>query len=117
MSRVERVAQQLKREISRLLLLEIMDPRIGFLTITQVKISSDLKIARIYYTTLGDEESKNKTQEGLEKASGYIRKCIAQRVKLKFVPEIEFYYDEELTRALKLEKILDELENEGNSKT
>lgn len=112
MSRTERVAQQLKREVSKILLTEVRDPRIGFLTVTNVKVSPDLRIAKVYYTILGDEKLIQSTQEGLEKASGYIRKILAARMKIKFIPEIRFYFDHELTRRLKVEKILDQLKDE-----
>lgn len=112
MSRTERVAQQLKREVSKILLTEVRDPRIGFLTVTNVKVSPDLRIAKVYYTILGDEKLIQSAQEGLEKASGYIRKILAARMKIKFIPEIRFYFDHELTRRLKVEKILDQLKDE-----
>lgn len=113
MSRVERVAQQLKREISSIILQEIDDPRIGFLTVTNVKVSPDLRVAKVYYTILGDQGSLEKAKEGLESASPYIRRLIAQRMRLKFVPEIRFYPDEELDKRLRVERILDELRHEG----
>ena len=112
MSRTEKVAQQLKREISKILLTEVRDPRIGFLTVTNVKVSPDLRIARVYYTILGDDKLIHSAQEGLESASGYIRKLVAHRMKIKFIPEIKFYFDQELTRRLKVDKILDELKDE-----
>ncbi|MCD6079941.1 MAG: ribosome-binding factor A [Candidatus Omnitrophica bacterium 4484_49] len=112
MSRTEKVAQQLKREISKILLTEVRDPRIGFLTVTNVKVSPDLRIARVYYTILGDDKLIQSAQEGLESASGYIRKLVAHRMKIKFIPEIKFYFDQELTRRLKVDKILDELKDE-----
>lgn len=114
MSRIEKVAQQLKREISQILLLEMKDPRIVFLTVTRVKVSSDLSLAKIYYTVLGDEDTKLKVQQGLEHAVNYIRRLIAQRMKLRFIPKLEFYYDDELKKTLELEKLLDELRDENN---
>lgn len=113
MSRIDKVAQQLKREISQVLLLEINDPRLGFLTITQVKVSPDLKIARVYFTTLGAEGEKGEAQKALGKASRYVRRRIAQRMRLKFIPEIKFFFDEELDRRLKVERLLDQLKDES----
>ncbi len=112
MSRLERVAQQLKREISKILLNEVRDPRIGFLTVTNVKVSPDLRVAKVYYTILGDEKLIESTQQGLESATRYIRRLVAHRMKIKFVPEIRFYFDSELTRRLKVDKILDKLRDE-----
>jgi len=112
MSRVEKTAQQLKKIISQMLLLEIKDARIGFVTITRVRVTADLKIARIYYTAIEGNVKKSDVQKGLDSASGYIRKLVAQRMKTKFTPEIKFYFDNTLEESLRVEKILDELKDE-----
>ena len=111
MSRVEKTAQQLKKVVSQILLLEIKDARIGFVTVTRVRLTQDLKIARIYYTAIESSVKKNDIQKGLDSASGYIRKLVAQRMKIKFTPEIKFYFDDTLEESLRVEKILDELKD------
>lgn len=112
MSRIDKINQQLKKEISQILLFEVKDSLIGFITITHVSLSPDLKNAKVYYTILGDEAKRIKAQKGLDRAVGYIRKQVAQRIKMKFVPEIRFYFDEILQESLRVEKLLDELKDE-----
>ncbi|MDP8234113.1 MAG: 30S ribosome-binding factor RbfA [Candidatus Saelkia tenebricola] len=112
MSRVDKISQQLKKAISRILLLEVKDSRIGFVTITQVRVSSDLKIAKVYYTLLEGNVKKKDAHEGLERASGYIRKLVAGRMKMRFTPEIKFYFDDTIEESIRIEKILDELKDE-----
>jgi len=112
MSRIEKTAQHLKKAISQILLLEIKDARIGFVTVTRVRIAPDLKIARVYYTAIEGSVKKSDIQKGLNSASGYIRKLLAQRMKMKFTPEIKFYFDDTLEESLRVERILDELKDE-----
>ena len=114
MNRIEKLNQRFKKAISRILLTEISDSRIGFVTITYVELSSDLKVARVYYTMLGNESKKSEVEQGLKSASGYIRRLLAQRIRIKFMPQVEFHFDQELKRAFRVEEILDELKDENN---
>lgn len=91
--RSNRVAELLKREISRILVEEIKDPGINFVNITNVKISDDLRSSKIYFTVIGDKSVREKTKEGLDRATTFIRCEIGKRLKLRYIPELRFYYD------------------------
>ena len=86
-TRPNRVADQLRAEITELLAREVHDPGIGFLTITHVKVTPDLQVARVYYTTLGDEKARRDTQRALERATPFLRRHIGGRLRLKRVPD------------------------------
>jgi len=108
-NRPSRVADQLRAEISELLVREVHDPGIGFLTITHVKVSPDLQAARVYYTTLGDAKARRDTQRALERATPFLRRHIGRRLRLKRVPEVEFFFDETIERGDRVEQILQEI--------
>jgi ribosome-binding factor A len=110
--RSTRVGDQLRAELSELLMREVKDPGIGFLTITQVKVTPDIQIARVYYTTLGDDKARRDTQRALDRAVPFLRRQIARRMRLKRVPELEFFFDESIERGDRIERILHELSEE-----
>lgn len=91
--RANRVAEQIKIEISDIINNKIKDPRIGFLTITDVEVTGDLQQAKIFFSVLGDEEEREESLLGLNKANGFIRSEIGRRIHLRKVPEIIFEYD------------------------
>ena len=115
--RQEKVAQRIKEEISTIIHDHLRDPRIGFVTITQVKLTADLRFARILYSILGDEEQKKKTQEGLDSGTKYLRKILGDCLKLRYAPDIIFQYDDTLEERIKLDQLFDKIEKEreGNS--
>ncbi len=106
--RTERVAQLIRDEISRLLQKEISDPLIGFVTITDVEVSPDLRHARVYYSVLGDEETVRDATRGLIRARKYITGRIAENIDLRYVPELRFLFDDTAARADRIERILRE---------
>jgi ribosome-binding factor A len=108
-SRPDRVADQLRAEITELVARELHDPGIGFLTITHVKVTPDLQTARVYYTTLGDEQARRNTQRALERATAFLRRHIGNRLRLKRVPVLEFFFDETIERGDRIEQILQEI--------
>jgi ribosome-binding factor A len=108
-SRPSRVADQLRAEITDLLAREVHDPGIGFLTITHVKVTPDLQVGRVYYTTLGDPKARRETQRALQRAAPFLRRHIGRRLRLKRVPELEFFYDEAIERGDRIEQILQEI--------
>jgi len=112
--RSNRVAELLKREISKILVEDIKDPGISIVTITNVKISDDLKSAKIYFTVLGDKSLREKTQQGLNRATAFIRSEIGKRVNLKYNPELKFYYDTVADTVDNLENLFLKIK-EGNS--
>ncbi|MCX5749317.1 MAG: 30S ribosome-binding factor RbfA [Candidatus Saganbacteria bacterium] len=108
MSRSDRVAQRIKVLISEILHCEINDPRIGFLTVTDVSVSPDLKNAKIYVSVLGKENDKKEALKGLESARKFIRGCLGNKLSLRAVPEISFHHDESLEKASKLWNLMRE---------
>ena len=111
--RSHRLGDLIKQEVSRLLLIEVKDPRIGMITITDVEMSSDIKRAKIFYNVGGGEDKRRETQEGLNKASGFIRTALAQTLEIKRIPEICFEYDTSLDYGEKIDRILDSLKKES----
>ncbi len=104
--RSQRVSELLKREISHIIFSNIKDPAVKPVTVTFVKVTDDLKHANIYYRVLGDESVKAGALKGLERAKSYIRFEIGQRTELRFVPEIEFFYDTGIDEAERIELLL-----------
>jgi ribosome-binding factor A len=108
-SRPRRVADQLRAEISDLLAREVQDPGVGFVTITHVNVSPDLQVSRVYYTTLGDDNARRETARALKRAVPFLRRQIGRRLRLKRIPEIEFFFDEAIERGDRIEQILQEI--------
>ncbi len=94
--RPERVQEALRQEISKVALEEIKDPRVGFLTITKVELTKDLRYAKVYFSVLGGAKEKALALKGLNSAKGYIKGVVADRIKLRLVPEISFRIDESI---------------------
>lgn len=108
-SRPGRVADQLRAEVTDLLTREVHDPGIGFLTITHVKVTPDLQVARLYYTTLGDARARRDTDRALQRVTPFLRRHLGRRLRLKRVPELEFFFDEAIERGDRVERILQEI--------
>ena len=112
--RIDRIEEQLRTELSEIIEREIHDPRIGLLvTVTHVKISADLRHARVFVTVLGDDAQRKKTLEGLRSAASYIRHSLSKRLHhLKRIPELTFDYDEELEKEMRIEQLLEQIKHE-----
>ena len=108
-NRSQRVGDQILREISDLLLRKVKDPRLKGVTLTEVKVSKDLRTAYIYYSIFRQDEQKKQVQAGFESAKGFIRKEIGERLHLRYVPDIQFRYDRSLEYGQKMDRLLDEL--------
>ena len=105
--RPDRVGDQIREELSELLVRgEVHDPGIGFITLTRVQVTSDLQIARIYYTLLGDEAAKKATKKALERATPYLRRRIGGGLRLRRVPEFEFRFDESVEHQARIEALI-----------
>ena len=113
MGRMEKVNQLMKREISNIIQQEMEDPRFTFVTITQVKVSPDLRQARIGFSFLGDDRQLKNVAEGLSRVSGYIRKLIGQRIRLRYTPKLEFVYDQSIAYSAQINQALQEIKKEG----
>src|SRR6476619_4537701 len=115
-NRPERVAEAIRDELSRLIAREVHDPGIGFVTFTTVKVSPDLQLARAYYTLIGDEKALRETAKALGRATPFLRRQLGQRLRLRRVPELQFFYDESIARHDRIEQILQELKTEAASR-
>jgi ribosome-binding factor A len=111
-SRPERVGEEIREELSRALVREVHDPGIGFVTLTRVKVSPDLQVARIFYTSIGDEKARRETKRALERATPFLRRLIAAAVRLRRVPELHFQYDHGVEHQDRVERILMDLQKE-----
>lgn len=87
---------------------ELKDPRIGFVTVTRVDLAPDLRNARIHVGVLGDKAQREKTLTGLKQASGFVRRAVGQRLRLRHAPELTFHYDEGLDAADRVARLLSE---------
>jgi len=111
--RQRKVAELLHEEISRLIQFETQDPRLGFVTVTGVDVSPDLRQARVYFTILdNDEASIKETLAGLNSAVPYFRRQLAQSLSLRHIPELTFQYDSTLENALRIDSLLDSIKEE-----
>lgn len=111
-SRQSRVGDQIRVELAELIAREVHDPGIGFVTITRATVTADLQVARIYYTTIGDEKARRESAKALQRAAPFLRRLIGPRLRLRRVPELHFYFDESIERQDRIERILLDLERE-----
>lgn len=88
---------------------EVHDPGIGFLTVTRVQVSPDLQLARVYYTTLGSEQERRATAKALQRATPFLRRQVGQRLKLRRVPVLEFFFDKSVENQERVERLLHEI--------
>lgn len=107
--RVNRVGEQMKKELSDIIGRKLKDPRIGFVTVTDVQVTGDLQQAKVYISVLGDSEQKKNTLKGLETAKGFIRTEIGQRIRLRKTPEIIFEFDESIDYGNRIESLIHQL--------
>ena len=107
--RSQKVADMIQREISSLILKGLKDPRIGFVTITGVDVTLDLRHAKIFITVIGEEESKKASLEGLRQAVPFIRRHLGRELRMKFAPALHFEYDKSLEYGNHIENILKEI--------
>ena len=116
--RLERVNQLIREEISILLQRQIKDPRLsGFITVTRVSTSSDLGHAKVFISVMGDEEEKREALEALTKASGFMRRALRQQLTLRYIPELNFYYDDSIEQGAHVLELISQIsDREDNGK-
>jgi ribosome-binding factor A len=107
--RKDRVGDLLKREVALIVQNQLKDPGLGFVTITGAKLSADLKQARIFYSVLGNEDSKKRTASALKRASGFIQKEIGRNLKLRYTPEILFQFDASVEYGAHIEELIEKI--------
>lgn len=116
MNRTIRLAEQIRQELGDLLARDVHDPGIGFVTLTRVRVTDDLQLARAYYTALGDAEARRKTARALERALPFLRRALAERLRLRRVPELAFTYDESIGHQARVEELLEEIRRQEQSR-
>jgi len=114
-ARADRVSGLIQKSLSDLLVKSIKDPRLETVSITTVKMSSDLKIAKIYFMISDKSSSKKEAEAGFKKAKKFIKYTLAQRLKLRYMPELQFYYDDSIDYGFHINSILKKIENEHNA--
>ena len=114
--RASRVAEELRKIISQILLEDLAEPRLGFLTITHIEVTDDLRFARVYYSVLGDKEQKEAAAEAIEEQSKYIRRLAVERINMKFAMEIKFELDSSIDHNFKIDTILKKIKSEDEKK-
>ena len=107
--RVERIAEQIREELSQILATEVSDPGVGLVTITRVKVTADLSLARAYWTVLGEGKERTDTAKALNRAVPYLRHLLSQRLTLRRAPELKFQYDESVAAHERIERIIHDL--------
>jgi ribosome-binding factor A len=107
--RADRIGDQIKAEIADILMRKIKDPRIGFVTVTAVEVTDDLRSANVFVGILEDDSRQGKTLRALIKASGFIRSELGKRLRLKFLPQLSFHLDQSVQKAAHVLQLLEEL--------
>ena len=108
--RSDRVSELIRHEVAEIIFRETKDPRIGTVTVTRVKVSDDLRLAKVYFGVLDRTAQVEEVEKGLERASSYIHKLLVKRLRLKVVPRLTFHYDKNIDYSFHISKILKGLE-------
>lgn len=116
MGRDGHLEETLRRILATALQFEVEDPRVGFVTVSEVRLNRDRTVARVFYTVLGDEEARRTSLEGLKRCRGYLRQIIGDQVRMRMVPELRFTYDESLDRSFRIEETLNQIEKEREAR-
>ncbi len=114
-NRITRVNDEILKEVSNIIRSELKDPRIGVMTsVIRVDTTQDLKYCKIYISVLGNDEEKKKVIEGLKNANGFIRHLLAERINLRYTPELTFKLDDSVEYGIKMSKLIDEISKKDN---
>ena len=114
MARKDKVQVAIKKEVSAIIRDDLSDPRIGFVTVTSVDLSPDLKYAKIFISVLGEPKQRKETFKALASAKGYVRKLLGDRLNLRFVPNVSFKEDTSAAYSVYIAKKIDEIKEETN---
>lgn len=110
--RQRQVAELLHEELSVLIQRRARDPRLGFVTVTGVEMSPDLRVAHVYVSVLGDDDDVKQSLQGLRRAAGFFRRELGSSLSLRYLPELNFRSDDSLARGLRIDQLLDSLQQE-----
>jgi ribosome-binding factor A len=116
MSRTAKLAEQIRQDLTELLVREVRDPGVGFVTLTRVRVTEDLQQARVFYTTLGEGVEAEKTARALARATPYLRRALAQRLGLRRVPELSFAVDASLANQARVEELLEQIKRDDEAR-
>ena len=114
--RTERLAEQIRQEASAVLAREVHDPGVGFVTLTKVRVTPDLQVARIYFTTLGDSAARAQTERALARVAPFLRRQLADRLRLRRVPDVSFVFDQSVAHQARVEELLLEIHQQDASR-
>ena len=114
--RIEKIQELMKQEISQIILQELKDPRIGFVTVTQVAATRHLSLAKVYVSIMGSEEQIAKSWQGLNSSLGFIRREVGHRIRLRVTPELKFVLDKSLDYSDHIQKLLLQIERDEQSR-
>jgi len=112
MGRIERVNEMIRRELSDILQKDLEDPRLELTSISRVETSRDLRHAKVFFSVFGDDNKIEQTLKGLDSAKNFIRKKVASRIHLKFIPTFDFFYDKTLDYQIDIENQIERLHDE-----
>ena len=116
MGRDGHLEETLRRIIASALHTEVEDPRVGYVTVSEVRLNRDRTVAQVFYTVLGDEEERQTSLEGLKRCRGFLRQIIGDQVRMRQVPELRFTYDDSLDRSFAVEEALDRIRAEDEKR-
>ncbi len=112
--RSNQVAEELRKIISMILIDDLSDPRTGFLTITRIEVTADLRFAKVFYSVLGSEEQRESTREALEENLSFIRRLAVQQINMKYAMEIRFEEDRSIESSFQIDTILKKIKEKGS---
>lgn len=115
-SRSQRVVEQIRRELAELIRTEVKDPRVGFITLTDVEITPDYAHAKVYFTSMQGADGVDEILVGLRRASGFLRRELGRRVRIHTTPELHFHYDKSVEEGSRLSRLIDEVVREDESR-
>lgn len=114
-TRSDRISGKIQKALSDLLQKKINDPRLEMVVITSVKVSQDLKVARVYFTTPSDKKSIDEAIEGFASALGYTKRALAHQLGLRYMPDLKFFYDESFDYGLHIDSVIESTKKENGS--
>ena len=115
-SRAQRVSEQIRRELAELLRMEVKDPRVGFITLTDVEVTADYAHAKVFFTSMNGSEGLDEVLLGLRRASGFLRRELGKRVRIHTLPELHFHYDASVERGAALSALIDKAVKEDQAR-
>jgi len=115
-SRSQRVSEQIRRELAELIRLEVKDPRVGFITLTDVELTPDYAHAKVFFTSMQGQEGLDEILRGLRRASGFLRRELGRRVRIHTLPELHFHYDSSVEQGSRMSQLIDEVVREDDAR-